>query len=91
MVMEVMVPVWDKLEHKERRLQKEEEEAIAKILQLHKQQRLFHSCAKDMLRCGLKTIDELDEAEERERREAEAKRSFLHNPPPTVSKGIAPN
>ena len=64
---------WEKLEREERRLQEEEEEAMAKILRLRKQQRLFRSRAKDMLRRGLKTMDELDEAEEKERKEAEAK------------------
>jgi len=54
-------------------LQEEEEEAMAKILRLRKQQRLFRSQAKDMLRQGLKTMDELDEAEEKERKEVEAK------------------
>lgn len=78
---------WDKLEREERRLQEEEEEAMAKILRLRKQQRLFRSRAKDMLRRGLKTMDELDEAEERERKEAEAKEALPHSPPPTVSGG----
>jgi len=41
---------WEKLECEERRLQEEEEEAMAKILRLRKQQRLFRSRAKDMLR-----------------------------------------
>jgi len=41
---------WEKLEREERRLQEEEEEAMAKILRLRKQQRLFRSRAKDMLR-----------------------------------------
>jgi len=62
---------WEKLEREERRLQEEEEEAMAKILRLRKQQRLFRSRAKDMLRRGLKTMDELDEAEEKERAAAE--------------------
>ncbi|KFY29404.1 hypothetical protein V491_00047 [Pseudogymnoascus sp. VKM F-3775] len=72
---------WDKLEYEERRLQAEEEEAMAKILRLRKQQQLFCSRAKDMLHRGLKTMDELDEAEEKECKEAEA----LANPPQSPS------
>lgn len=82
---------WDKLEREERRLQEEEEEAMAKILRLRKQQRLFRSRAKDMLRRGLKTMDELDEVEEKERKEAEAKATLLHSPPATVSESVAPD
>lgn len=76
---------WEKLEREERRLQEEEEEAMAKILRLRKHQRLFRSRAKDMLRRGLKTMDELDEAEERERKEAEAALACQLSPPPTTS------
>ncbi|KFY90629.1 hypothetical protein V500_05072 [Pseudogymnoascus sp. VKM F-4518 (FW-2643)] len=64
---------------------------MAKILRLCKQQRLFRSYAKDMLRCGLKTMDELDKAEEKERKEAEAKGALPYSPPPTVSKGAVLN
>lgn len=56
---------------------------MAKILRLRKQQQLFRSCAKDMLRRSLKTIDELDEAEEREHKEAEAQANLLYSPPVT--------
>jgi hypothetical protein len=49
------------------RLQHKEEEAIAKILCLRKQQRLLKSKRKEMLCCGLKTMDELDNAEEKEK------------------------
>jgi hypothetical protein len=70
---------WEKLEREERRLQEEEEEAMAKILRLRKQQRLFRSRAKDMLRRGLQTMDELDEVEERERQEQKAGESTQQN------------
>jgi hypothetical protein len=61
---------WEDLEKEERRLQQQEEEAMAKILRLRRQQRRLKTKAKDMLRRGLKTMDELDEVKERERLEA---------------------
>ncbi|ELR02931.1 hypothetical protein GMDG_01152 [Pseudogymnoascus destructans 20631-21] len=82
---------WDKIEREEHCLQAEEEAAMAKILRLRQQQRLFCSRAKDMLCHGLKTMDKLDEAEEKERREAEAKGALLHTPPTTVSEDVAPD
>ena len=81
---------WEKLEREERRLQEEEEEAMAKILRLRKQQRLFRSRAKDMLQRGLKTMDELDEAEERERKEAEATQARHPGLPSTAPKDSVP-
>src|SRR5438046_3449048 len=63
---------WESLAREERRLQQEEEEAMAKILQLCKQQQRLKSKGKDMLRRGLKTMDELKEAEEREWLEAQS-------------------
>ena len=61
---------WEDLEKEERRLQQEEEEAMAKILRLRKQQRRLKTKAKDMLRQGLKTMDELDEIKGREQLKA---------------------
>ena len=64
---------------------------MAKILWLRKQQRLFRSRAKDMLRRGLKTMDELDEAEEKERKEAEAKEPAPSTTNPSTHSVDSPN
>ena len=61
-----------KLKREEERLDREEEETLSKLLRLRKQKRLIRTRGKDMLRRGLKTLDELDAAEEAER--AAAKR-----------------
>ena len=62
---------WESLEREELRLQQETEETTAKLLRLQKQQKSFRKRAWEMLRRGLKTMDELDEAEEKERQEKE--------------------
>ncbi|OAF56554.1 hypothetical protein VC83_07319 [Pseudogymnoascus destructans] len=64
-------PDWVKLEREEDRLDREEEETLSKLLRLRKQKRLIRTRGKDMLRRGLKTLDELDAAEEAERVAAE--------------------
>lgn len=64
-------PDWVKLEREEERLDREEEETLSKLLRLRKQKRLIRTRGKDMLRRGLKTLDELDAAEEAERVAAE--------------------
>lgn len=64
-------PDWIKLEREEERLDREEEETLAKLLRLRKQKRLIRTRGKEMLRRGLKTLDELDAAEEAERVAAE--------------------
>jgi hypothetical protein len=46
--------------------------AAARLTRLRKQRKFLKSRARDMLRQGLKSLDELDKAEERERLEAEA-------------------
>ena len=46
-------------------------ESLAYIEQLEKQQEFLKCKGKDMLRRGLKTMDELDEVEEKERQEKE--------------------
>ncbi|ELR02145.1 hypothetical protein GMDG_08793 [Pseudogymnoascus destructans 20631-21] len=64
-------PDWVKLEREEDRLDREEEETLSKLLRLRKQKRLIRTRGKDMLRRGLKTLNELDAAEEAERVAAE--------------------
>jgi hypothetical protein len=49
-------------------------ESMACAKRLEKQQRFLKSKGKDMLRCGLKTLDKLEEAEEKER-QMEAERA----------------
>jgi len=69
---------WLALEREEERLSSEEAkatataaEAMARLSRLQKQKKFLRSRAKDMLRRGLKTLDELDAAEEKERLEKE--------------------
>lgn len=45
-------------------------ETLTKLLRLDKQQKLNSKMAHELIRCSLKTIDELEEAEEKERQEA---------------------
>jgi len=68
---------WSALDTMEERLERETEEtaqvmatAAAKLARLQKQKKLLRTRAKDMLKRGLKTLDELDEAEAKEREEA---------------------
>jgi hypothetical protein len=70
---------WENLEREEKRLTNEWRETQerllemqAKLLRLDKQRELFRTRAAEMLRRGLKSIAELDEAEEKERLEEEA-------------------
>jgi hypothetical protein len=74
------IPVgdWDALSREETRLKNERdaafqlmEESMARVKRLEKQQEFLKRKGKDMLRRGLKTMDELDEAEEKERQEKE--------------------
>ncbi|KAF7867237.1 hypothetical protein EAF04_005320 [Stromatinia cepivora] len=62
---------WEALDREERRIEQELREALSKQLRLLTQQRSLRSRAGEMLRRGLKTLDELDEAEEKERLEKE--------------------
>jgi hypothetical protein len=82
-------PDWVKLEKEEERLDREEEETLAKLIRLRKQKRLIRTRGKDMLRRGLKTLDELDAAEEADRVAAEKAERTLEaessDPPVTSS------
>ncbi|APA10970.1 hypothetical protein sscle_07g057400 [Sclerotinia sclerotiorum 1980 UF-70] len=53
------------------RLDREREETLSKLLRLDKQQRFLRGRASEMIRRGLKTMDELDDAEEKERLDKE--------------------
>jgi len=64
---------WESIEKQEAQLQQQEEEAMAKILRLRKQQRFLRERKEKMTKRGLKFLDELDAVEEKERREAEEK------------------
>ena len=50
---------------------------MARQLRLARQQKLLKARGGEMLRRGLATLDELDEAEEAERKKAEAEASVL--------------
>jgi hypothetical protein len=91
------IPVgeWRSLEREEERLRFEKDKALrlmsettARILRLEKQQEFLKSKGRDMLRRGLKTLDELEEAEakekqmEEERAAAEAAANQSHAPAP---------
>ena len=62
---------WASVQREEARLEAEEEEAMAKILRLRKQQRKLREKAGKMLQHDLHTIDELEAFEEKERLEKE--------------------
>jgi hypothetical protein len=69
---------WDALNREEIHLKNERDaafrsamESLARMERLEKQQEFLKRKGKDMLRRGLKTMDELDEAEEKERQEKE--------------------
>jgi hypothetical protein len=62
---------WTAVQREEARLEAEEEEAMAKILRLRKQQRKLKEKAGKMLQHDLHTIDALEEFEEKERLEKE--------------------
>ena len=53
------------------RLDQEREATLSKLLRLDKQQRFLRNRASEMIRRGLKTMDELEEVEGRERLENE--------------------
>jgi hypothetical protein len=55
----------------EERLSRERKETLAKLLRLDRQQEFLRTKGREMLRRGLKTMDELDEAEEKEKQERE--------------------
>jgi hypothetical protein len=58
---------WKSLEREERRLEDERRETLAKLLRLDLQQRTLRTRGREMLRRGLKSLDELDAAEEAEK------------------------
>jgi hypothetical protein len=67
---------WDALDRQEEKLDQEEEEAHMKIIRIKKQKKLLRARRKEMVRRGLRTLDELDaaerkETEQKEREEAE--------------------
>lgn len=64
---------WDSIDKQRDRLEREEEEAMAKILRLRKQKKLLARREREMLKRGMRTLDELDAAEEKERLETEAR------------------
>lgn len=63
---------WASLDRQRQKLRDEEEEAMAKILRLRKQQRLLDEREKAMIERGLSTLDELDKAEEEEKQKEAA-------------------
>jgi hypothetical protein len=70
---------WRNIDSLKERLEREAEETAelmvtvaAKLARIQKQQRLLRIRAQDMLRRGLKSLDELDEVEAREEEEKEA-------------------
>lgn len=73
---------WVKLDREEERLDREEEETLSKLLRLRRQKKLLRTRGKDMLRRGLKSLDELDAVEEAERL---AQQSQPSDPVPPIS------
>lgn len=69
---------WEAIDRQIERLDEEEEAALSKQLRLKKQKAFLRRRRQEMLRRGLKYLDELDEAEEKERLEKEeAERAAL--------------
>jgi len=66
---------WCSIDRSMEKLQQEEEEAMAKILRLRRQQALLRRRRDEMIKRGLRSLDELDavEEEERQREENQAK------------------
>ena len=70
---------WNSLQCEEKRLERkmatavqQAQVALARQLRLMKQQKLVKTRASEMLRRGLKTLDQLDEVEEKERLQQDA-------------------
>ena len=86
---------WLSLEREEERLNTEEAKATATMIEtsarlarLQKQKKLLRSRARDMLRRGLKTLDELDAAEEAERLERERASRETNVLGPVISEAV---
>ena len=82
---------WVKLEREEERLEREEEETLAKLLRLRKQKKFLRTRGKEMLRRGLKTLDELDEMEEKEKKEKEEAELHEQQAQATTASNSAPD
>jgi hypothetical protein len=77
---------WRNIDSLKERLEQEAEETAqlivtvaAKLARIQKQQRLLRTRAQDMLRRGLKSLDELDEVEAKEREEKEVQERAVVN------------
>jgi muconolactone delta-isomerase len=62
--MPVSESAWKRLNDAQERLQEEEEQAMAKILRLRKQQKLLKKRAGEFLQKDIKDISELEKLEE---------------------------
>ncbi len=71
------VDEWASLDRQQASLQAEEEEAMAKILRLRKQQRLLAGRRHEMVLRGLRSLDELDAELEKEKSDKERKEQAL--------------
>lgn len=61
---------WESIDRQRQKLRAEEEEAMAKILRLRKQQRFLDEREQEMIRRGLSTLEELEQAEASDRAQA---------------------
>jgi len=68
---------WDALERQEEKIDEEEEMAMAKILRLRKMKARLRQRKREMIRRGLRTLDELEAEEEKERKQAEQDAQLL--------------
>ena len=89
---------WERLQREEERLAREmdaamnqAQEAMARQLRLARQQKLLKARGGEMLRRGLATLDELNEAEEAERKKAEAEASVPTTTDPSAHGVDSPN
>jgi hypothetical protein len=69
----VSVSDWSAIERAEQRIRAEKKEALAKLLRLERQEEFLRKRGLDMLRRGLRSLEDLEKAEDEDRRERERK------------------
>jgi hypothetical protein len=89
---------WRTIDTLKEQLERETEEATqtivavaARLARLQKQQRLLRTRAQDMLRCGFKSLDKLEEAEAKEEEEKEVQeRAAINSAAPADPSWLKP-
>jgi hypothetical protein len=68
-VKSIPIDDWDSLEREERRIEKEREATLERLLKLDKQMKFLKTRGREMLRQGLKSLDDLDEINDAKEKE----------------------